>query len=297
MNSASDPEVRKSGIGGSDAAVILGLSDYKSPYELWLEKRGQLAPADLSDNASVHWGIRLESAIADEYAERHQVKLRNVNATRRLKDADFVMAHIDRDIVGEKRGLEVKTTSRFALGDQWGAPGTDQVPDGYLVQCQHYMLVYGYPVWDLAVLIDGREYRDYRIPFDRGLADDLLAAEAEFWAAVQSGEQPEFDMDSKRALDVMQRLYTGSDGSRIEADGDIEAWNQIRIQATAEIKSYEGVRDGALAHMLRYMKSAAILGFKDGSELRRAMRKRGAYSVEATEYLHTQFYPAKKGEK
>ena len=61
--------VRDKGIGGSDAAVILGLNKYKSPYKLWLEKTGLAAPEDLSNNQYVYWGTKNEANIADWFQE------------------------------------------------------------------------------------------------------------------------------------------------------------------------------------------------------------------------------------
>ena len=60
-------KLRNSGIGGSDAGVIAGLNRWKSPYQLWLEKTGQVEPEDLSDNEYVYWGTVLEQVVADSY--------------------------------------------------------------------------------------------------------------------------------------------------------------------------------------------------------------------------------------
>ena len=61
--------MRKAGIGGSDAAAVIGLSRWKSPFQVWLEKTGQTEPDDLSNNEYVYWGTVLEQAVADRFCE------------------------------------------------------------------------------------------------------------------------------------------------------------------------------------------------------------------------------------
>src|SRR5690349_22686234 len=67
---------RRSGVGGSDAAAALGLSKFKTPYQLWLEKTRLLEPDDLDAVERVHFGRIMEDIIAREYARRNGVKVR-----------------------------------------------------------------------------------------------------------------------------------------------------------------------------------------------------------------------------
>lgn len=62
-------EVRREGIGCSDASIIVGLNRWKSPFQLWLEKTGKAEPEDLSDNEYVYWGKVLEEAVANRFCE------------------------------------------------------------------------------------------------------------------------------------------------------------------------------------------------------------------------------------
>ncbi|NLH44914.1 MAG: endonuclease, partial [Acholeplasmataceae bacterium] len=63
-------KARNSGIGGSDAGIIVGLNKWKSPFQLWLEKTGQVEAESLSDNEFVYWGNVLEQVVADEFTVR-----------------------------------------------------------------------------------------------------------------------------------------------------------------------------------------------------------------------------------
>lgn len=73
-------QIRQQGIGSSDAAMAIGLSPYKSPLSLWLEKTHRKAPDDLSEKEAVIWGTVLEPVLASVYAERTGKKVRRVNA-------------------------------------------------------------------------------------------------------------------------------------------------------------------------------------------------------------------------
>jgi putative phage-type endonuclease len=66
---------RSCGIAASEAAVILGESPYKTPWRLWAEKTGLVAPVDLSGNPNVQRGIRLEPVARSAYERKHQTLL------------------------------------------------------------------------------------------------------------------------------------------------------------------------------------------------------------------------------
>lgn len=100
--------VRNGGIGSSDAAAALGLSPYKSPLELWLEKTNRKPPTDLSQSEAVYWGTVLEAIIANVYAERTGNKVRRINAVLQHPEHHHMLANLDR-AVGSDGVLEIKT--------------------------------------------------------------------------------------------------------------------------------------------------------------------------------------------
>lgn len=185
-------EERRHGIGGSDAPVIAGLSPWKTPLKLYLEKRGEVEPDDLSDNEAVHFGNVLEDTVANEYARRTGRKVQRVNRILRHRDHPFMIANVDRLIVGEDRGLECKTVGTWAARneEEWGPANTDLIPPQYLIQCQHYMGVTGRAVFDLAALIGGQELRIYTIPRDEQIINGLIIMETGFWGMVERGDPP-----------------------------------------------------------------------------------------------------------
>ena len=172
-------EARKSGIGGSDVASIMGISKWSSPLEVWLVKTGQAEPADLSGNEKVEWGTRLEPIVAQKFAENHpEFKVLRKNCTMVSRERPWAFANIDREVRSPdgRGGLECKTVG-YRSADHW-VFGT---PDYYLAQIQHYLSVTGWDWWWCAVLIGGQEYREYFIQRDEEDIKAINAAVDMFW--------------------------------------------------------------------------------------------------------------------
>ncbi|MCM1276023.1 MAG: YqaJ viral recombinase family protein [Lachnospiraceae bacterium] len=168
-------EYRRTGIGGSDAAAVCGLHPYKSLIELWADKTGRLPEQE--DNEAMRTGRDLEEYVASRFCEATGKKVRRRNAIFKHDKYDFITANIDREIVGENAGLECKTTSAFAKSDFENG----EIPLYYLVQCRHYMNVMGYDKMYLAVLVMGRAFYWYEIPYDKTEGEALLQMEVAFW--------------------------------------------------------------------------------------------------------------------
>jgi putative phage-type endonuclease len=176
MNHQEWLNARRKGIGGSDAGAILGVNKYKTPLDVYLDKTGQ-AP-DIEDNDAMYWGRALEDIVAYEYAKRTGKKVRRNNAILVHPEHKFMLANLDREIVGEPGILEIKTAAR---ADDWGEPGSDEVPESYLAQVMHYMAVTGAQFADIAVLIAGRKFQTYTIQRDDQLIEHMIDVERDFW--------------------------------------------------------------------------------------------------------------------
>lgn len=181
---------RADGVGSSDCAAACGLSPYKSRYELWLEKTGRQSPPDLDEVERVQWGNILEPIIADQYAEREGVKLRRVNITQVHKDLPFMMSHVDRMVVGQRRALECKNASEYYGAAEFGEEYTDDVPGPYFVQVTHQMVVNGIEMADLAALIGGNKLRVFRFHLDDEIAELVVKKCTEFWRFVEDDTPP-----------------------------------------------------------------------------------------------------------
>ena len=97
---------RRKGIGGSEVGAICGLSKYKSAYAIYLSKIDELPYEKQSEQA--HFGDVLEEVVAREFARVTGKKVRKKNKMLRHKDHNFMLANIDRLVVGEKAFLECK---------------------------------------------------------------------------------------------------------------------------------------------------------------------------------------------
>lgn len=177
---------RSIGLGSSDAPVIAGVAPWGDIRTLFAEKVGWAAP--IMETRPMAWGKHLEPAIAAAYAEETGRKLRRVNRLLRHHDLEWMLASLDRVVVGERRLVEIKT-ARFA-SEEWGQAGTDEVPDHYRLQVIHQLGVTGYDVADIVVLFAGSDLRIYTVPRDEDLLADLVGLEGAFWAAVEAKSLP-----------------------------------------------------------------------------------------------------------
>lgn len=180
-------EYRRSGIGGSDASTIVGLNPFSSSYYLYCEKVGALPEKE--DTEAMRQGRDLEQYVAERWMERTGKRVKRNNTMWRSTIWPWMLADIDREIVGENAGLECKTTSLYNKHDFAGG----EIPLTYYVQCQHYMVVMGFERMYLAVLVLNRGFYDFVIERDEEEISALAVAEGEFWERLQREEPPELD--------------------------------------------------------------------------------------------------------
>lgn len=246
-------EARKNGIGGSDAPIVCGLSPYKTPYQLWLEKAGQEEPEDISGKEIVHFGNVLENVVAEEYVRRSGNKVRRVNKTLYHPEHKFMLAHIDRDIVALDGVLECKTTNAFRR-KAWGEEGTDDLPLDYLCQGQHILSVTGKAFIDFAVLIGGNEYRGYKAIRDEDAIEAIIFKEKQFWECVENKTPP-----PPVNLEDIKAMYAEDRGTPIEATAEILVFMAEYQRLQADEQSIKADLDDVKLKIQEYMGDNAIL--------------------------------------
>lgn len=201
-------EVRKNGIGSSDAAAAVGLCPYKSQLELWMEKTGRIvgleSPPGQDDPR--YWGTLLEPFVAEAYAQKTGRKVRRINAVLQHPTFSFMLANIDREITGsaDVQILECKTAGEFG-SRLW----RDGVPEYVQLQVQHQLAVTGKRAADVAVLLCGQKLEIHRIERDEDVIGRLVVLEANFWEYVVEGKQPPAD-GSESAGNALRQLYPGN---------------------------------------------------------------------------------------
>ncbi|MGL9878002.1 hypothetical protein IGJ25_002590 [Enterococcus sp. DIV0240d] len=197
---------RRKGIGGSDVATILGLNKWKSPYQLWLEKTGQI-DLEHTESEPAYWGNVLEEVVAREFQERTGKKVRRRNQVFDHPLHPFLRANIDRDVVGENAILECKTANAF-LGKEWEG---EEVPLSYLCQVQHYMNVLNKKYCYIAVLVGGQKFIWKRVDRDQELIDTITELLVDFWENnVIKGIEPMID-GSEATQEFLKERYSELD--------------------------------------------------------------------------------------
>lgn len=177
-------ERRRHTLGGSDAAGIVGLSKWSTPYTIWADKTGRLP--DKEETEALRLGRDLEQYVAARWCEETGKKVKRVNAMLYNPKYPFAHADIDRWVIGENAGLECKTTSTLDVKKFKGV----EFPEQYYAQCVHYMAVTGADRWYLAVLVFGRGFFVYTLERDQAEIDALMQAEADFWPHVTEDKAP-----------------------------------------------------------------------------------------------------------
>ncbi|AJY28093.1 putative phage-type endonuclease domain protein [Burkholderia thailandensis 34] len=213
-------EVRRTGIGGSDAAAAVGLNPFKSQTELWLEKSGREAGLPKSDpndtSEPVFWGSMLEPIVAAAYTLKTGRRVRKVNAVLRHPTVPFMLCNLDREVVGvpDVHILGCKTAGEFGAR-HW----QDGVPEYVQLQVQHQLAVTGKRAADVAVLLCGQQLAVHRIERDDDLIARLIQLEAEFWRYVETDTPPPGD-GSESADRALRCLYPRDSGGTVDFSGD-----------------------------------------------------------------------------
>lgn len=192
---------RRTGIGGSDAATICGLNPHSSLIELWADKTGRIPDKD--DTEAMRVGRDLEEYVAARFCEATGKKVERQNKIFRHDKYDFITANIDRKVIGESAGLECKTTNSFARSDFENG----EIPRYYYCQCMHYMNVMGFDKMYLAILVMGKAFYWFEIPYEETEGAALLKMEIDFWNRyVIPDVRPEPD-GSENAKEVLNQLF------------------------------------------------------------------------------------------
>ena len=204
-------EYRKQGIGGSDASVVCGISRYKSPVELWMEKTEQLPAQQVGEAA--YWGTQLESLVRAEFTKRTGIEVKIDSQFLQSEEHPFMLANLDGICEVPDVGtciFEAKTASAFKA-DEW----EDSIPDEYQLQVQHYMAVTGYQGAYIAVLIGGNTFRWKFIERDEELISMLVELESAFWNHVQDATPPPLDGSEASAKFLSERFPNSVPKSQI----------------------------------------------------------------------------------
>lgn len=246
-------------IGSSDAAAVVGISNYKSPWDVWAEKTGLEKPK-LIDNERMRWGRYLEPAILEGYSKEHNSpKVRMGGELLVSKEFPWASATVDSwELEGPSREevfggypwepryviLELKTT---AMREHW----REGPPAWVSIQVLHQLKVTGLRKAKVLVLFFGNKLEVYTIDLDcpeqgqlwRQAAEWLMEKEEQFWALVKSRTVPQVDHSDgcRRVLGkIYMAAFPGSGNRQVKKlPKEAHDWVWNRINCKEEIKLAE----------------------------------------------------------
>lgn len=245
-------EERKLGIGGSDMPIIMGLSSYKTPYQLYLEKIGEIETSqDMTEFQ--YWGHRLEGIVRDEFSQRN-------NVTVECPDTivhpfySFLRGNIDGYIPEWNAVLEVKCSSGF-MAHEWGEDGSDVIPLPYLVQVAHYCAVTNADCAYIAVLIGGNDYREYKYYRDNVIENKIIEEAKIFWDCVQNKIPPK----PINQIDLRLMFPTHNPEKTKTIEPDVKEQLTTLVETRFKIKELSEVEEKYKFNIMQFMEDAECL--------------------------------------
>lgn len=221
---------RNQGLGSSDAAVAVGMSPFKSPAELWLEKTGRKEPDDLDGLDHIRFGNVLEDIIAKEFAHRTDKKIQRMLKPYVRVEGDLqIVANIDRYVVNEDAVLEIKNVNAFAASHWEEGP-----PLYYRLQVEHQLIAAKKDKAWIAALIGGNSFVCHELQRNDLLSKNLIKKEQQFWQYVVDDTPP-----PARTAEEVLALYPRSNGKPLVATDEIvTAWEKL-LDVRTNLKEIE----------------------------------------------------------
>ncbi|HET9892615.1 MAG TPA: YqaJ viral recombinase family protein [Mycobacterium sp.] len=237
---------RRAGLGGSEVSTLVGLTRYESPYELWLDKTGQVPFVEDAPSEAAEMGTLLEPVVRDRFARVHGLTV-DLVGTYRSREWPWMVANPD-GLCSDGTGYEGKTCSQW-LAHQWK---DGQTADHAELQAQWGMAVTGLTAWHVAVLIGG-QHNEYRlIERDDELIAVLVDVSRRFWFDhVVAGEPPEWDGSDAAVRYLSDRYPVAAADTIADIDPD-DRDDIVRVREKTQAAEKAAVADSeALKNRVR----------------------------------------------
>lgn len=208
--------LRRTRINSTDSPALLGISPYKTAYELWHVKAGLLEDT-FEDNARIAWGRRLEPVIAAGICQDHALELVRPLKVYMLDDeVEGMGSSFDfevRDPSNPDAGpglLEVKNVDSLVFRNNWQTiDGEPEAPPHIECQLQHQLAVSGYRWAVIGALVGGNTSHLIRRERDEQFISFLRGQVRDFLASIDAKTPPA--PDYRRDLDALKDLYRQAD--------------------------------------------------------------------------------------
>ncbi len=250
---------REGKLGSSDAAVVAGLSSYKSPLQLYHELRGDVPRYTKEDTRAQQMGSRLEPVIAEMAAEDMRVPIVRM-PTVTSQAYPWMVANVDFVITEDPRGPGIMEVKNRGAEKPW-----DEIPHDIMLQVEHQFICTGYAWGVVAVLFEYGNLVTYPVSPDQSVQSSLIELESRFMDGVERGIAPQAVWTAAN-VDFLKRLYPKDAGTAIEIT-DVRApavaYNFCR--ARQALKQAEELKTEAEGHLKSWMQDAStatIEGFK-----------------------------------
>jgi putative phage-type endonuclease len=271
-------DARRTGIGASDAAAVLGVSPWRGPLQVYCEKL-QIAEPDPVEVEAMEWGLALETPIAARYQREtgRTVIDPGLFTIHRSPEHPFMLATVDRFIETPDRGrgvLEIKTTGGYR--GEWD---TD-APLPYQIQILHQMAVTGVQWGSLAVLVGGQKFLWLDVERNDEFIAALVEREREFWDRVERRDPPSPDA-SESCRELLKRLYPReAPGQVIALPPEAVKWDVQRREAMLLLQRDEADKREAENLLIAALGEAEVGLLPDGTRYSYKSQTRKGYTVE-----------------
>jgi putative phage-type endonuclease len=255
---AAQIEKRRTGIGSSEAPAVAGLDRYRGPHDIYALKVGEAPEFEGNDRTKL--GEHLEDPLARHYAWKQGIPADRIVTPDTLEHPEhsWALASCDRLVLENgkpSRIVEVKST---VVGDDWGAEGTDQIPERVLGQVAWQLMVTGIPVADVVALVRG-VFLVYQVTRDAELERLVFEPNRALWfdhiqkrvpppidgsdsaARYLKARYPEGNGSYREVTPQLQALFDSYVHARKAREAAEEAENEVKNLLVAEIGPTDGI--------------------------------------------------------
>lgn len=262
-------EKRKKNIGASEAGALLGVSPWRTRYELWHIKAGLIDEEDLSENQRVFWGQKLEPAIASGVAEQKQWHIQKVHRYLEHPSVPGMAASLDYEILSHPNGpgaLEIKSCDYL----QWVGWGK-KLPLVYEVQLQHQLAVIRRSWGAVGLLVGGNDLKVFVRERHDGVIDRLTSEVTLFWDSIAQKQPPavDWEQDADTVIQLCQRtteskVFQSDDPELVQLANLYEEAREVGAGAEREKKQLkaqllQAIGDAEYAYIGPYKISAGTV--------------------------------------
>lgn len=207
-------DLRRMGLGGSDAAAVLGLNPWRTPYTVWADKTEQIDHDD-NPNMRMRCGQLLEPVVGTLFAEETGIEVQRFPWMLRSRQWPWMVVNLDFVCDSPQAALEAKTTDARNAWQWQDAEGGATVPDSYMIQGQHELAVTGLDRVFFGALIGGNDFRVVEVHRDPYLIENLVEAERKFWELVEDVKPPAPDGSDATSKAIREMYPTSDPGLRV----------------------------------------------------------------------------------